>query len=125
MHDDAVEPGTRTTPRSCQQWVRARLEENVPYDQFVERILTATSREGRSLDEWGKDVFAINDGYQTPRTDATLYSERKTLDLYWQRRRCRRRAGRLQSRAWFLGLAARDTPSVTAIRTMFGSRTIS
>lgn len=39
----------KDAPR-LQQWVRARLEENVPYDVFVERILTATSREGRSLD---------------------------------------------------------------------------
>ena len=30
-----------------QAWVRARLQENIPYDRFVERILLATSREGR------------------------------------------------------------------------------
>jgi hypothetical protein len=87
-----------------QQWVRARLEENVPYDQFVERILTATSREGHSLDEWGKEAFAINDGYTTPRTDTTLYSQRKTLDLYWQRRASGGVSGALQIAHSFLGL---------------------
>ena len=87
-----------------QQWVRARLEENTPYDQFVERILTATSREGRTLDEWGKEVIAVNDGYTTPRSDLTLYSKRKTLDLYWQRRASAGVPGTLQIAHSFLGL---------------------
>ncbi len=87
-----------------QQWIRARLEENIPYDQFVERILTATSREGRSLDEWGKEVIAVNDGYTTPRTDIDLYSKRQTLDLYWQRRASAGVSGTLQIAHAFLGL---------------------
>jgi hypothetical protein len=87
-----------------QQWIRARLEENTPYDQFVERILTATSREGRSLDAWGQEVVAVNDGYTTPRTDITLYSQRKTLDLYWQRRASAGVSGTLQVAHAFLGL---------------------
>lgn len=87
-----------------QQWVRARLEENTPYDEFVERILTATSREGRDLDTWGKEVIAVNDGYTTPRTDTTLYAKRKTLDLYWQRRASAGVPGTLQIAHAFLGL---------------------
>ncbi len=87
-----------------QQWVRARLEENIPYDQFVERILTATSREGRSLDAWGKEVIDVNEGYTTPRTDITLYAKRKTLDLYWQRRASAGVSGTLQVAHSFLGL---------------------
>src|SRR5262249_57454569 len=51
-----------------QAWVRARLEENLPYDQFAERILTATSREGRSLDAWPTDVNALFEGSSPPRT---------------------------------------------------------
>ncbi|HYT91993.1 MAG TPA: DUF1553 domain-containing protein [Gemmataceae bacterium] len=86
------------------QWVRARLEENVPYDQFVERILTATSREGRSLEDWGKEVRALSDGYTTPRTDHTLYSKRQTLDLYWQRRASGGVTGAMQVAHAFLGL---------------------
>jgi hypothetical protein len=86
------------------QWVRARLEENVPYDEFVERILTATSRDGHSLDEWAGDVMAINDGYTTPRTDLALYGRRKTLDLYWQRRASGGVPGALQVAHSFLGL---------------------
>ena len=87
-----------------QQWIRARLEENTPYDQFVERILTATSREGRSLEDWGQEVIAVNEGYATPRTDIDLYSKRKTLDLYWQRRASARVSGTLQIAHAFLGL---------------------
>ena len=87
-----------------QQWVRARLEENLPYDQFAERILTATSREGRSIEAWGKEIFEINDGYQTPRTDLALYAQRQTLDLYWQRRASGGVAGTLQVAHSFLGL---------------------
>jgi hypothetical protein len=87
-----------------QQWVRARLEENLPYDQFVERILTATSREGRSLDEWGKEVTELFEGFTTPRTDLAVYSRRKTLDLYWQRREATGVPGTLQVAHAFLGL---------------------
>ena len=52
---DGINPRTPGSHAQLQQWIRARLEENLPYDQFVERILTATSREERSLDEWGKE----------------------------------------------------------------------
>src|SRR5207253_11488278 len=86
------------------QWVRARLEENLPYDQFAERILTATSREGRPLDEWAKEVSALQEGFTTPRTDLAVYSSRKTLDLYWQRRAANGTTGALQVAHAFLGL---------------------
>ncbi len=85
-------------------WVRARLEENTPYDQFVERILLATSREGRSLDEWAKEVSGLYEGYATPRTDLALYARRKTLDLYWQRRGAEGVSGAMQVAHSFLGL---------------------
>jgi hypothetical protein len=87
-----------------QQWLRARLEENIPYDQLVEHILTATSRDSRSLEVWAKDVLATNEGYTTPRTDLALYSRRKTLDLYWQRRASGGVPGALQVAHSFLGL---------------------
>ncbi len=86
------------------QWVRARLEENLPYDQFVERILTATSRDGHSLNDWAQETRTINEGYTTPRTDLQLYSQRKTLDLYWQRRASGGVTGALQVAHSFLGL---------------------
>jgi hypothetical protein len=86
------------------QWVRARLEENTPYDQFVERILTATGREGRSLEEWARETVALSEGYTTPRLDLAVYSKRKTLDLYWQRGAASGVPGALQVAHAFLGL---------------------
>jgi hypothetical protein len=85
-------------------WVRSRIEKNLPYDQFAEQILTATSREGRSLEEWAKDVVSLDEGYTTPRTDLEQYSKRKTLDLYWQRRDSGGVPGALQVAHTFLGL---------------------
>src|SRR5438034_6124 len=80
------------------------MEENTPYDQFVERILTATSRDGQSLQDWAKQVTAINTGYTTPRTDLAIYGQRKSLDLYWQRRASGGVTGTLQVAHAFLGL---------------------
>jgi hypothetical protein len=87
-----------------QAWVRARLEENLPYDQFAERILTATSREGRSLEEWAEEVIALQAGYTTPRTDLEVYSRRRTLDAYWQRKATGGVTGAMQVAHAFLGL---------------------
>jgi hypothetical protein len=87
-----------------QQWIRARIQENIPYDQFVERILTATSREGRSLEEWGEESTALQEGYTTGRPDLTVYTNRKTLDLYWQRKGAGGVSGTLQVAHTFLGL---------------------
>src|SRR5439155_21345147 len=87
-----------------QAWVRARLEENLPYDEFAARILTATSREGRSMQEWGEEVVALQEGYATPRKDLEIYAHRKTLDTYWQRRAAVGVSGTLQVAHAFLGL---------------------
>lgn len=87
-----------------QAWVRARLIENTPYDEFVERILLATSREGRSMDEYVAEVQALFEGYAAGRPDLDLYAKRKTLDLYWQRRGSDGVKGAMQVAHAFLGL---------------------
>src|SRR5262245_57554466 len=102
VYADAITP-EHDAPR-FQAWVRARLEENLPYDQFAERILTATSREGRSLDDWAREVTDLFEGYKTPRTDLAVYSQRTTLDLYWQRKAATGVTGALQMAHAFLGL---------------------
>ena len=60
-------------------WFRKRMAENVPYDQIVGGILTATSREGMSPEEWVNLVVkqdeAIDKGFDD------TYKDRKTLDL--------------------------------------------
>lgn len=87
-----------------QAWVRARMEENIPYDEFAARILLATSRDGRSLEEWSQEVLALQQGYATPRKDLDLYAQRKTLDVYWQRRDANGVPGAMQVAHAFLGL---------------------
>lgn len=87
-----------------QQWIRARLEENIPYDQFAERILTATSRDGKSMEEYAEELLAMTEGHGPERKDIEIYRQRKTLDLYWQRGNSVGVKGALQVAHAFLGL---------------------
>lgn len=72
-------------------WLEDKLARNVPYDEFVGGILTATSREGRPLEEYEAEVatvyknFEIKDGSKN-RFDDGSYGRRNTLDLYWMKR---------------------------------------
>jgi hypothetical protein len=102
VYADGIKPED-DAPR-FQQWIRARLEENIPYDQFVERILTATSREGRSVEAWTAEVMGLHEGANKDRQDVALYSQRHTLDLYWQRKAAAGVSGTLQIAHAFLGL---------------------
>jgi hypothetical protein len=78
--------------------------ENTPYDELAARVLTATSREGRSLEDWSVEVVALQEGYATPRQDLVVYAQRKTLDVYWQRKEAIGVEGTLQVAHAFLGL---------------------
>jgi hypothetical protein len=94
-------PNQLQTVRSQQwhEWLRKRIADNMPYDEIVKGILTATSREGMSPEEWLKQVDKIDTGMvKTTETGAKpggamqpnfdsvgLYAERKTLDLFWRR----------------------------------------
>lgn len=69
----------------AQHWLRMRLEENLPYDELVERILTATSREGRPYQAWAAEVVATMQEESDKELPAA-YAARRTLDLFWQRR---------------------------------------
>src|SRR5262249_4335558 len=41
------------------EWLRARLTENVPYDQLVERMLVSSSLDGRTVDDWLAERTAL------------------------------------------------------------------
>jgi hypothetical protein len=65
-------------------WFRKRLADNVPYDEIVRGVLTATSREGgMTSEDYLKQVKEIEEaaakGFTTP------YANRDTLDLFWRR----------------------------------------
>ncbi len=72
-------------------WLRDKLARNVPYDELVGGIVTATSREGRPLDEYLAEVETVYANFQPPggakdKYDDGTYARRRTLDLYWMKR---------------------------------------
>ena len=102
VYADAVD--SKVDAPRFQAWVRSRLQENLPYDEFAARVLTATSREGRSLDQWQQEVTALFAGYHEQREDIQVYTQRRTPDLYWQRKDATGVSGALQVAHAFLGL---------------------
>ncbi len=74
-------------------WLRKRVQENMPYDQIVHGILCATSREGKSPEAWLEQVKGIDEKVATGH-DYHDYAKRDTLDLYW------RRQGQQQIELW-------------------------
>ncbi|MBL8799943.1 MAG: DUF1553 domain-containing protein [Planctomycetia bacterium] len=90
--------------RRFYEWFRTRLQENVPYDQIVERILTATSAEGRTKDEVLKELEAMALEDAAFSTDLKAYASRRTLDLYWLRPNAGGVPGTIQIAHAFLGL---------------------
>ena len=66
-------------------WLRVRFQDNMPYDEMVKGILTATSRENRSPEEWIAHVKMTDAGIAAGKFDTEAYAKRDTLDLYWRR----------------------------------------
>jgi hypothetical protein len=78
-------PNARAQVRFSQMWhdwLRKHLAANVPYDKIVRGVLTATSRDGRPLGEWAKDMekldAAVEKGF------IKSYADKPTLDLFWK-----------------------------------------
>lgn len=96
-----VEPAEN---RRFYEWLKARLAENTPYDDLAARILTATSLDGRSFAEWIDETLVLAE--ENARQSAALpaYAERRTLDLYWQRKDATGVKGAVQVAHAFLGL---------------------
>ncbi|MFO0844785.1 MAG: DUF1549 and DUF1553 domain-containing protein [Gemmataceae bacterium] len=83
---DALENPPQRKPHLSQMWhdwFRKRLADNVPYDQVVKGVLTATSRERRSLEEYVKHVERYEEAHETGQANG--YADRETLDLFWRR----------------------------------------
>jgi hypothetical protein len=83
---DTIEGPDELKPKRAKMWhdwLRARFAANMPYDELIRVIVTATSRDGRDLDEWidaeSKLIFSARDGFYT------VYADRHTLDLFWRR----------------------------------------
>jgi len=78
-------PNNIKSKRSQQwhDWLRKRVQENIPYDEIVKGILCATSRDGKSPEEWIENVKKLDE--QTLTSFDSDYANRDTLDLYWRR----------------------------------------
>ncbi len=90
--------------RRSYEWLRARLQENTPYDQLTERILLATSADGKPAAEWVQEVHGYLAEDAAKNADLKAYGKRRTLDLYWQRPSAAGVKGTLQIAHAFLGL---------------------
>ena len=69
--------------RMWYDWFRKRLQENMPYDQIVQGVLTASSRNNLETDDWVKMELERFDLAQ--KGFEHKYAERPTLDLFWRR----------------------------------------
>ena len=82
----ALEAPAPLRPRRSQMWhdwFRKRLQENMPYDQIVEGVLCATSRDGQDPEAWLEKLKVIDE--QMTKGFVTDYPEHKSLDLFWRR----------------------------------------
>lgn len=82
----ALEVPQQTQPKRSQMWhdwLRKRIADNVPYDELVRNIVTASSRDGAAPDEWLAFVKKVDE--QAAQGLKTDYPDKKTLDLFWRR----------------------------------------
>ncbi|MCE9534306.1 MAG: DUF1549 and DUF1553 domain-containing protein, partial [Planctomycetes bacterium] len=84
---DALENPQNQRPIRSQQWhdwLRKRVADNMPYDEIVKNILTATSRDDMSPKDWVEHVKLV-DTVMAKGFDTSHYAERQSLDLFWRR----------------------------------------
>jgi hypothetical protein len=84
---NSLEVPVQLRPKRSQMWhdwLRKRFADNVPYDEIVKGILTATSRDGQSPKEWLEQARAIDQAAQRG-FDTSAYAARASLDLFWRR----------------------------------------
>jgi len=83
---DAMEQPAGLRPKRSKawhDWLRARLAENMPYDKLVHGILCATSRDGRTPEDWVKHSVSLDE--QMLKGFDTEYGKRESLDLFWRK----------------------------------------
>src|SRR5262245_49918922 len=92
------------------EWLRARLQENIPYDELVERIFVSSSLDGRTAEQWLNEFEALQAEPSKKETRPVgdpllaLYNQHRTLDLYWERDGATGVSGAVQFAHAFLGL---------------------
>jgi hypothetical protein len=75
-------PAPGPMARDWYQWIYRRVEQNMPYDTLVEKIVLASSRQpGQSYDDYVKEQSS----YYRPK-DPADFSKRETMPYYWAKR---------------------------------------
>jgi hypothetical protein len=64
-------------------WFRKRVADNMPYDEIVKGVLTATSRDDMKPEEFIKYDAKITE--EIGKGFTTSYADHKSLDLFWRR----------------------------------------
>lgn len=90
--------------RRFYEWLRARFRENTPFDELAERVVLATSLEGRSKEQLLKELEALAEEDAALAMDLKAYGQRCTLDLYWMRTNATGVPGTVQFAHAVLGL---------------------
>lgn len=80
--DDDLDESSRREQK-WHAWFRARFEQNMRYDELVRAILTATTRDGKSADEFL--ASSIESAGQNVLNDEARFAARESLDIFWQR----------------------------------------
>ena len=96
-----VTPVRAEASKQWYEWIHARVEKNVPYDQIVEGLVLAVSRDpGESYEDYCKNMSRTfhNDSDYT-------FADRDTLPHYWSRRNFQEMEDRVIGFAYtFLGV---------------------
>src|SRR5262249_16459105 len=101
-YEDFTRKPAPESTRRFYDWIRARIRENRPYDEIIERMLTATSLEDRSREEWIQEALHL--AQEDLSKGESKYAQRKTLDIYWHRYDAAGVKGTIQVAHAFLGL---------------------
>ncbi|MCG8652361.1 MAG: DUF1549 and DUF1553 domain-containing protein, partial [Pirellulales bacterium] len=64
-------------------WFRRRFDNNMPYDEIVRNVVTATSRQGLDVGQWMKQEEQLI--HRSRESFDNHYADRDSLDLYWRR----------------------------------------
>lgn len=83
---NSLELPAQARPKRSQmwhEWLRKRVADNMPYDEIVHGILCASSRDGKTPEEWIAQVKATDQAVE--KGFDSDYAQRGTLDLYWRR----------------------------------------
>ena len=80
---EAPNPYKQRRSQMWHDWLRKRIQDNVPYDEIVRDILTATSREGLPVAEWIERQKKLDEELEAGWD--SHYADRETLDLFWRR----------------------------------------